>query len=72
MESESLVASPMALLDFIEKFGAYSVGYTLAEQRLSNYIDARASQKSAKWSLLKEVLENSSEIANTVFTAGAE
>lgn len=72
LESESLVASPMALLDFIEKFGAYSVGYTLAEQRLSNYIDARASQKSAKWSLLKEVLENSSEIANTVFTAGAE
>ena len=72
LESDSLVAGPMALLDFIDKFGAYSVGYTLAEQRLSNYIAAQTTQESEQWAELKKILENPGEMAGIIFRDYAE
>ncbi len=67
LESDSLVAGPMALLDFIDQFSAYSVGYTLAEQRLSNYMAAQNSGPNEQWVLLQSILQQPESMAATIF-----
>lgn len=66
LESDSLVASPNALLDFVDKYNAYSVGYTLAERKLQSYIGANSSDA---WQTLSSILGNPAELAPSVFAA---
>ena len=54
LEREAMVSSPSALLEYVDKFGAYSVGYTVAKQRLQDYIAARADAD--PWEILRRVL----------------
>ncbi len=46
LERDALVASPKGLLEFVDQFGAYAVGYTLAEQALTSFIASQPSSQS--------------------------
>tara|TARA_B100000945_G_scaffold320028_1_gene328837 strand:- start:186 stop:1553 length:1368 start_codon:yes stop_codon:yes gene_type:complete len=67
LENEFLVSSPMALLDHVETFSAYSVGYTLAYQQIKKYISANSSSEADEWALLKSVISDSDTIWREVF-----
>lgn len=68
LESESLVSGPMALLDYVDRYGAYSIGYTVAEQRLQNYIEEQASGQSDRWNVLQGILVNPGSKVSEIFT----
>lgn len=68
LERDALVASPNALLDYIDQFGAYSVGYTLGEQALDRYIAERAGQSSA-WQVLQSVMSQPTAMAAPVLSS---
>ena len=67
LENEFLVSSPMALLDHVETFSAYSVGYTLAYQQIKKYVVANSSSKPDEWAVLKNVITNADTIWRDVF-----
>jgi hypothetical protein len=61
LESEAMVASPRALLSFVNDYGAYSAGYTLAEDQVEKYIENRSNASGEDpWSILKLILTDSS------------
>lgn len=58
LERDYLVSNPAGLLEFLDEFGAYSVGYTLGRQFISQYIDTQATETSDDtWRILKDILE---------------
>ena len=67
LENEFFVSSPMALLDHVETFSAYSVGYTLAYQQIKKYVAANSSSRPDEWAVLKNVISNSDTIWREVF-----
>ena len=67
LENEFLVTSPMALLDHVGTFSAYSVGYTLAYQQIKKYVAANSSSKPDEWAVLKNVISNADTIWREVF-----
>ncbi|MDY6982138.1 MAG: hypothetical protein SV422_03530 [Pseudomonadota bacterium] len=56
LEREALVSSPSALLQYVDKFGAYSVGYTVAKTRLQDHIDHSGKDP---WTELRRILVES-------------
>lgn len=54
LEREAMVSSPSALLQYVDEFGAYSVGYTVAKQRLQDLVASRPADEA--WSVLQGVL----------------
>jgi len=68
LERDALVASPNGLLDYIDQFGAYSVGYTLAEQALAIYIASETNQQST-WDILASVLSQPTQMATPVLSS---
>ena len=67
LENEFLISSPMALLEHVENFSAYSVGYTLAYQQIEKYIHAKTSSKAEEWAVLKNIISNSDSSWREVF-----
>lgn len=53
LESAALVASPRALLAFVDRFGAYAIGYTAARNAVRDAIAARGSDP---WQALRALL----------------
>lgn len=68
LERDALVASPTGLLDYVDKFGAYSVGYTLAEQALASYIRQQGNDQ-PPWQVLEQVMSAPTEWAEAVLSA---
>lgn len=58
LERQALVASPSALLEYVNEFGAYSAGYTVARDLLQDYVEGKATTEAEQWALLREVLIN--------------
>lgn len=57
LERDAMVASPRALLEFVREFGAYAVGYTLAERHIADFIEeAAAARGEDPWQLLRDLL----------------
>jgi hypothetical protein len=54
LEREAMVSSPSALLEYVDKFGAYSVGYTVAKKRLQDYIASQTAED--PWAVLHRIL----------------
>jgi hypothetical protein len=54
LEREAMVSSPSALLEYVDKFGAYSVGYTVAKKRLHDYITSQRDEN--PWEVLRRIL----------------
>ncbi|MES2624255.1 MAG: hypothetical protein V4628_03165, partial [Pseudomonadota bacterium] len=54
LEREAMVSSPSALLEYVDKFGAYSVGYTVAKKRLQDYIANQSAED--PWAVLHRIL----------------
>ncbi|MFN3161909.1 MAG: hypothetical protein ACE37N_00015 [Pseudohongiellaceae bacterium] len=70
LERDALVASPKGLLDFVDQFGAYAVGYTLAEQALASFIANQASSQSAsQWNVLADILSQPTAMAEPVLSS---
>lgn len=57
LERQALVTSPAALLEFVDRHGAYVVGYTVARERIAAFIEqqTRASGEDA-WTVLQGLL----------------
>jgi len=55
------------LLEHVENFSAYSVGYTLAYQQIEKYIHAKTSSKAEEWAVLKNIISNSDTSWREVF-----
>jgi hypothetical protein len=54
LEREAMVSSPSALLQYVDEFGAYSVGYTVAKQRLQDLVASRPADEA--WRVLQGIL----------------
>lgn len=70
LENDHLVGSPAALLDFIDQYGAYTVGYTLAEKKLYDYLQrhsAPGKELQTQWRLLSEILSAPARYTGEIF-----
>lgn len=57
LEREALISSPGSLLEFVDDFGAYVIGYTVARDQVRAYIDAQSLQSGEDhWTVLRRVL----------------
>jgi hypothetical protein len=51
------ISSPAALLQFVDRYGAYTLGYTSARDRLGDYANARRLRTGEDdWTVLREVV----------------
>jgi hypothetical protein len=58
LESSALVSSPEALLRFVDRLGAYVLGYTAARDKVRSYVEAEHRRTGAdNWAILRTVLE---------------
>jgi len=55
LDREALVSSPGELLKFVDDYGAYSVGYTLARDRLAAHLQSTAGDP---WATLAQLLQD--------------
>lgn len=55
LDREALVSSPGELLKFVDDYGAYSVGYTLARERLAGHLQGTAGDP---WDTLAQLLQD--------------
>jgi len=40
LEREAMISSPIALLEFIDEYGTYSIGYTIARDMINSHLNA--------------------------------
>lgn len=57
LRTEALVSSPRALLRFVDQFGAYAIGYTVARDAVRDAVTARSRASGiGTWRALRELL----------------
>lgn len=57
LEREAMVTSPAALLEFVDRHGAYVVGYTVARKRIATFIGLQVQASGADaWVVLRDLL----------------
>lgn len=56
LERETFVASPAALLKFVDDLGAYSTGYTIARNAVRNHVESQARGGEDPWVVLRRVV----------------
>lgn len=56
LEREAFVASPAALLKFVDDLGAYSIGYTVARNAVRNHVESVARSDEDPWIVLRRVV----------------
>jgi len=56
LEREAFIASPAALLKFVDDLGAYSTGYTVARNAVRNHVESAARAGEAPWVVLRRVV----------------
>ncbi len=56
LEREAFIASPAALLKFVDDLGAYSTGYTVARNAVRNHVEAVARGGEDPWVVLRQVV----------------
>jgi hypothetical protein len=57
LEREALIASPGALLKFVDDLGAYSTGYTVARNAVRSHVEETGRKSGADpWQVLRRVL----------------
>jgi hypothetical protein len=58
LESSALVSSPEALLRFVDRLGAYVLGYTAARDKVRSHVEAEHRRTGVDhWAILRTVLE---------------
>ncbi|NKF24418.1 hypothetical protein [Solimonas marina] len=58
LRTQALIPSPQALLGFVDQYGAYAVGYTVARDVVRDAVQARAAQFGGdRWQALRAVLD---------------
>lgn len=71
LEREAVVSSPSALLKYVDQYGTYTAGYTIAETILRGHIE-RLPTDAARWNRLLEIVTNPTESAAELFTGASE
>ena len=66
LEREAIISSPSTLLEYVDEFGTYSIGYTLAEEILRKQIESLPS-KAMQWERLLEIVTNPTDNAKRLF-----
>jgi hypothetical protein len=56
LEREAFIASPAALLKFVDDLGAYSTGYTVARNAVRNHVESTARGGEDPWVVLRRVV----------------
>jgi hypothetical protein len=56
LEREAFIASPAALLKFVDDLGAYSTGYTVARNAVRNHVESVARAGEDPWVVLRRVV----------------
>lgn len=57
LETAALISSPRALLGFVDQFGAYAIGYTVARDAVRDTVAARVRETGVDaWEALRELL----------------
>lgn len=57
LTTEAMIASPAALLSFVDQYGAYALGYTAARDRIRDYVEMQSACTGAdQWSVLAQVV----------------
>lgn len=56
LEREAFIASPAALLKFVDDLGAYSTGYTVARNAVRNHVESAARGGENPWVVLRRVV----------------
>ena len=60
LRNEALIASPEALLRFVDRYGALVVGYTIARDRVAAQVEARAARtRHDPWQVLRAIVATS-------------
>jgi hypothetical protein len=57
LESSALVSSPQLLLNFVDELGPYVLGYTVARNKVRNYVEAESMRSGQdRWIILRRIL----------------
>ncbi len=54
LEREAMISSPIALLEFVDEYGTYSMGYTVARDMINTHLDALP--ESRRWEALASLI----------------
>jgi len=71
LEREAIISSPSALPEFIDEFGSYAIGYTLAEDLLRDQL-AGLNSAAEQWRRLRVIITTPSESAERLFSGTLE
>ena len=68
LENDFLIASPRAILDYVDRFGAYSVVYPIASSRIDSLVFAEINSRKLAWDVLERLVINLKEFPEEVRT----
>jgi hypothetical protein len=68
LERDAMVSSPSALLEYIDRFGMYSIGYTYGQTQISNRLETTAAvDRHAAWTGLLTLVRSPAMAATDLF-----
>ena len=70
LENDFLVASPRAVLEFVDRLGAYAAIYPLSSSTVTEFMDSQAKSKIAYWDGLQELIIEAEKLPEGLVSSG--
>ena len=70
LENDFLVASPRAVLEFVDRLGAYAAIYPLSSSTVTEFMDSQAKSKIAYWDGLQELIIEAEKLPEGLNSSG--
>ena len=61
LEREAMISSPIALLEFVDEYGTYSMGYTVARDMINTHLNTLPD--SQRWQALANLITQPASIS---------
>ena len=71
LENDFLVASPRAVLEFVDRYGAYAAIYPLSTLTITGFLDGQVKSKIASWKELEELIIDVEKLPEGFLSPGA-
>ena len=71
LENDFLVASPRAVLEFVDRYGAYAAIYPISGSTVTEFLNSQAKSKIAHWDGLQELIIATEKLPEGFTSSGA-
>ena len=70
LENDFLVASPRAVLEFVDRYGAYAAIYPISGSTVTEFLNSQAKSKIAYWDGLQELIIEAEKLPEGLISSG--